>query len=106
MRHAVVVGPEHDTTAVRAIIAAAVNNSAHGFSGLGLEVVDRLLALLVHDCIPEVPALGSVRYLAHITHIALVLIREGTALARGRRLSGADALKSMRLAPVVLGAKE
>ncbi|HEY2633083.1 MAG TPA: histidine ammonia-lyase [Steroidobacteraceae bacterium] len=106
MSHAVGVGPALESAAVRAIIAAAVNNFAHGFSGLRLEVVDRLLALLAHDCVPEVPAQGSVGYLTHMAHIALVLIGEGSALAGGRRLSGADALESMHLAPVVLGAKE
>src|ERR1700730_10603948 len=104
--HAVGVGPALEPAAVRAIIAAAVNNFAHGFSGLRLDVVDRLLALLAHDCVPEVPALGSVGYLTHMAHITLVLIGEGRALSRGRRLSGAEALQSMHLAPLVLGAKE
>src|SRR5258706_5693074 len=63
MSHAVGVGPALEAAAVRAIIAAAVNNFAHGFSGLRLEVVDRLLALLAHDCVPEVPALGAGGYL-------------------------------------------
>jgi histidine ammonia-lyase len=106
MSHAVGVGPALEATAVRAIIAAAINNFAHGFSGLRLDVVERLLALLAHDCVPEVPALGSVGYLTHMAHIALVLIGEGWALSRGRRLSGAAALQSMHLAPLVLGAKE
>jgi len=106
MSHAVGVGPALEATAVRAIIAAAINNFAHGFSGLRLDVVDRLLALLAHDCVPEVPALGSVGYLTHMAHITLVLIGEGRALSRGRRLSGAEALQSMHLAPLVLGAKE
>ena len=106
MSHAVGVGPALEATAVRAIIAAAINNFAHGFSGVRLEVVERLQALLAHDCVPEVPALGSVGYLTHMAHIALVLIGEGSALSRGRRLSGAEALQSMHLAPLVLGAKE
>jgi histidine ammonia-lyase len=106
MSHAVGVGPGLEATAVRAIIAAAINNFAHGFSGLRLDVVDRLLALLAHDCVPEVPALGSLGYLTHMAHIALVLIGEGQALSHGRRSSGAEALQSMQLAPLVLGAKE
>jgi histidine ammonia-lyase len=106
MSHAVGLGPPLDATAVRAIIAAAINNFAHGFSGVRLAVVDRLLALLSSDCVPEVPAGGSVGYLTHMAHIALVLIGEGRARSRGRRLSGAEALQSMRLAPLVLGAKE
>jgi histidine ammonia-lyase len=106
MSHAVGVGPALEVPAVRAVIAAAVNNFAHGYSGLRLEVVDALLALLAHDCVPEVPAAGSVGYLTHMAHIALVLLGEGWVLSGGRRLSGAEALRSMHLAPLVLGAKE
>jgi histidine ammonia-lyase len=106
MSHAVGVGPALEAPAVRAIIAAAVNNFAHGFSGVRLEVAEGLLALLAHDCVPEVPAFGSVGYLTHMAHIALVLIGEGMALSRGRRVSGAEALESMHRTPLVLGAKE
>ena len=106
MSHAVGVGPPLAAPEVRAIMAAAINNFAHGFSGLRLEVVNQLLALLAHDCVPEVPALGSVGYLTHMAHIALVLIGDGRALSRGRSISGAEALQSMHLEPLVLGAKE
>jgi len=106
MSHAVGVGPLLDSAAVRAIIAAAVNNFAHGFSGVRPELVDRLLALLEHDCVPEVPALGSVGYLTHMAHVALVLIGAGTAKSHGRSISGAEALQSMQLAPLALVAKE
>jgi histidine ammonia-lyase len=106
MSHAVGVGPPLDSTEVRAIIAAAVNNFAHGFSGVRPAVVERLLALLERDCVPEVPAAGSVGYLTHMAHIALVLIGEGMARMRGRPLTGGAALHSMQLAPLVLQAKE
>jgi histidine ammonia-lyase len=106
MSHAVGVGPSLEPTAVRAIIAAAINNFAHGFSGVRPEVVDRLLGLLAHDCVPEVPAAGSVGYLSHMAHIALLLLGEGRARSHGRMVSGAEALQSLRLAPMVLGAKE
>ena len=83
MSHAVGVGPPLESTEVRAIIAAAVNNFAHGYSGVRPAVVEQLLALLAHDCVPEVPAAGSVGYLTHMAHIALVLIGEGMrAVAR------------------------
>ncbi len=106
MSHAVGVGPPLDSTAVRAIIAAAVNNFAHGCSGVRPVVVDRLLALLASEWAPEVPADGSVGYLSHMAHIALVLIGEGTAHSRGRSIRGAEALRLMHLAPLVLAAKE
>ena len=106
MSHAVGVGAPLEPVAVRAILAAAVNNYSLGYSGVRPQVVDTLLALLEHDCMPEVPALGSVGYLSHMAHIALVLLGEGTVQSHGRRLSGAEALQSMRLAPLVLLAKE
>jgi histidine ammonia-lyase len=106
MSHAVGVGALLEPRAVRAIIAAAVNNFAHGFSGVRLEVVDGLLDLLRKDCIPEVPAAGSVGYLSHMAHVALVLIGEGRAVINGRSQSGAEALESMRAAALELGAKE
>jgi len=106
MSHAVGVGRPLDPIAVRAIIAAAVNNFSHGFSGVRPDVVDFLLALLKHDCLPEVPASGLVGYLSHMAHIALLLLGEGTVLWRGRRLSATEALQSMHLAPLVLKAKE
>jgi histidine ammonia-lyase len=106
MSHAVGVGPTLGCIEVRAIMAAAVNNFALGLSGVRPVVVERLLSLLAHDCVPEVPAAGSVGYLTHMAHIALVLIGQGTARLHGRCIGGGEALQSMKLAPLVLGAKE
>jgi histidine ammonia-lyase len=106
MSHAVGVGRALGSIEVRAMIAAAINNFALGYSGVRPVVVERLQALLAHDCVPEVPAAGSVGYLSHMAHIALVLIGEGSARSQGRCMSGAEALQSMQLAPLVLGAKE
>ncbi len=106
MSHAVGVGLPLEPVAVRAIIAAAINNFSHGFSGVRQAVTGALLAMLEFDCAPEVPTLGSVGYLSHMAHIALLLIGQGRALSRGRWISGAEALESMRLAPLVLRAKE
>jgi histidine ammonia-lyase len=106
MSHAVGVGPALGRCEVRAIIAAAVNNFAHGFSGVRLEIVERLLQLLAQDCIPEVPAAGSVGYLTHMAHIALVLLGEGHAHLAGVRRSGMEALRAMGSHPAVLEAKE
>ncbi|MGF6778377.1 HAL/PAL/TAL family ammonia-lyase [Paraburkholderia sp. GAS334] len=106
MSHAVGVGAPLCAAETRAIIAAAVNNFAHGHSGIRLEVADRLVALLDADCLPEVPAFGSVGYLSHMAHIALVCIGEGHARHRGERISGREALRRLGLEPLVLEAKE
>ncbi|HEY3596195.1 MAG TPA: histidine ammonia-lyase [Paraburkholderia sp.] len=106
MSHAVGVGVPLGAAETRAIMAAAVNNFAHGHSGVRLEVAQRLVALLAAGCLPEVPAFGSVGYLSHMAHIALVCIGEGHARYRGERISGRDALERLGLEPLVLEAKE
>jgi histidine ammonia-lyase len=106
MSHAVGVGTPLGVAETRAIMAAAVNNYAHGHSGIRLEVVDQLVALLNADCLPEVPAFGSVGYLSHMAHIALVCIGEGHVRYRGERINGRDALQMLGLEPLVLEAKE
>ncbi|RFB75655.1 HAL/PAL/TAL family ammonia-lyase [Methylovirgula sp. 4M-Z18] len=106
MSHSVGVGAALGKTETRAIVAAAVNNYAHGRSGVRPVVAEQLLALLTHDCIPEVPALGSVGYLSHMAHIALVLIGEGFATLQDERLSGGAALARIGREPLVLEAKE
>ncbi len=94
MSTAVGVGSALEAPEVRAIIAAAVNNFAHGYSGVRMEVVDRLLAFLTRECVPKVPADGSVGYLSHMAHNGLVLLGEGRARLHGERLSGAEALRA------------
>jgi histidine ammonia-lyase len=106
MSHAVGVGSVLGKAPTRAIIAAAVNQFALGYSGVRPVLLAALLRLLDADCVPEIPSQGSVGYLTHMAHVALVLLGEGYALHRGRRVSGAQALRDIGLAPLVLEAKE
>ena len=106
MSHAVGVGAPLGRCEVRAIIAAAVNNFAHGYSGVRAEVVQLLGQLLARDWTPEVPAAGSVGYLSHMAHIALVLLGDGYAQRGGERRPGMEVLRLVEAAPLVLEAKE
>ena len=106
LSHACGIGAPLSVGETRAIIAAQINNYAHGHSGVRPEVVDALLALLNAACIPEVPSRGSIGYLTHMAHIALVLIGEGFATLDEQRMSGAEALARIGLSPLVLEAKE
>lgn len=106
MSHAVGVGAPLGAHETRAIMAAAINNFAHGHSGVRVELVAQLAALLEADCLPEVPAFGSVGYLSHMAHIALVCVGAGHVRWRGERLSGAQALERLGLKPLALEAKE
>jgi len=104
--HACGVGSALGAEEVRAIIAAQINNFAHGYSGVRVELVEAMLALLDRNCLPVVPEGGSVGYLTHMAHIALVLIGEGYAKVNGVPLAGDEALARINRTPLILEAKE
>ena len=106
MSHAAGTGAVLGAAETRAVMAAAVNNFAHGCSGVRIEIVEALIALLNADWLPDVPAGGSVGYLTHMAHIALVLIGAGSAGHAGERRAGADALAAIGMQPLQLEAKE
>ncbi len=127
--HAAGVGRPLPRRVVRATMALRANVLAKGFSGIRVETLEALIALLNAGVTPYVPARGSVGAsgdLAPLAHLALVLIGEGEALdesdvppragsersAQGAarpvqgRVPGADALRAVGLAPITLGPKE
>jgi histidine ammonia-lyase len=106
LSHACGVGSPLDDVAVRAIMAAQVNNLAHGYSGVRPVIAMQLLALLDRGATPVVPSLGSAGYLTHCAHIASTLIGEGHLRLGDEVLPARDALDRLDLAPLELGAKE
>jgi histidine ammonia-lyase len=108
--HAAGVGDPLPVRAVRATMALRANVLAKGFSGIGLETLDALLALLNQRVHPRVPSRGSVGAsgdLAPLAHLALVLIGEGeTQDDAGSTRPGVQALERAGLTPITLGPKE
>ncbi len=107
--HAVGLGEPIPEAAVRAMLLLRAANLAQGHSGVTIELIEALLALLnrgVHPVVPEQGSVGASGDLAPLSHLALVLIGEGRALYRGETLSGAEALQRARLKPIRLQAKE
>jgi histidine ammonia-lyase len=133
--HAAGLGEPLPVRAVRATMALRANVLAKGFSGIRIETLEALIALLnrgVHPRVPERGSVGASGDLAPLAHLALVLIGEGEATvddesnrgdrqARGENqdaqraqraprllswVSGADALARAGLKPVTLGPKE
>ncbi len=109
MSHAVGVGDPFDGATVRALMLIRANTLAKGHSGIRLETLEALLALInggVHPVIPAKGSLGASGDLAPLAHMSLVLIGEGEAFYQGERLPGAEALRRAGLAPIELRAKE
>ncbi len=85
--HAAGLGDPLPVRAVRATMALRANVLAKGFSGISVETLEALIALLNADVHPRVPSRGSVGAsgdLAPLAHLALVLVGEGEATARPR----------------------
>jgi histidine ammonia-lyase len=99
------LGPEE----TRAMMLLRANVLAKGYSGARLVVLQTLLAALNAGVLPVIPSKGSVGAcgdLAPLAHLTAVLMGEGEAVYRGRRMPGAEALRAAGLEPVVLEAKE
>jgi histidine ammonia-lyase len=109
MSHAAGVGDLLSEEAVRAMMALRVKDLARGHSGIRLGTVHRLIELINHGIVPVVPEKGSVGAsgdLAPQAHMSLVLIGLGEAFYKGKRISGAEALKQCGMEPIQLEAAE
>jgi histidine ammonia-lyase len=107
--HTAGVGPCLPADIVRGIILLRANVLAKGYSGVRLEVVQRLLDLLNAGIVPLIPAKGSVGAsgdLAPLSHLAMALIGEGEVLYRQREQPAAAALRRAGLKPLELLEKE
>ncbi len=120
--HAAGLGDPLPVGAVRALMALRANVLAKGYSGIRLDTLEALIALLNANVHPWVPARGSVGAsgdLAPLAHLALVLVGEGevmderprSPLSTGERLPAqllptSEVLARAGLQPVVLAPKE
>jgi histidine ammonia-lyase len=106
LSHACGVGEALHPAEARAIMVALVNDMCHGHSGVGIAVVDQLVAFLNRGIDPVVPSQGSVGYIVHGAHIGLALIGIGDVELDGRRMPAAEALAASGLKPIELGPKD
>ena len=107
--HAAGTGAPLEEHVVRAILVLRANCLARGHSGLKLETLERMLAMLAAGIVPYVPEKGSVGAsgdLAPLAHVALALMGEGDVFYRGKTMPAREAWKRARLAPVTLASKE
>jgi histidine ammonia-lyase len=107
--HAAGVGDPLGEAETRALMLLRANALARGFSGIRLETLDLLVAMLnrrVHPVVPTRGSVGASGDLAPLAHLALTLVGEGECAFEGRRLAAAEALRAAGLAPLTLEPKE
>jgi histidine ammonia-lyase len=107
--HAAGTGEALPIPVARALMLLRANCLAKGFSGVRLETLEFLLALISHDIVAVVPSQGSVGAsgdLAPLAHLAMTLLGEGEVFFKGERMPSRVALERSGLAPVRFQAKE
>ncbi len=107
--HCVGVGPYFDEETTRAIMLLRANVLAMGYSGIRVEVLSTLVEMInrgIHPLIPEQGSVGASGDLAPLAHLASVLMGEGEAILRGKRMSGRQAMKKAGIPILTLKAKE
>ena len=109
LSHCCGVGTPLDESVVRLIMTLKLISLGRGASGVRLEIVRLIEAMLERGIIPVIPGQGSVGAsgdLAPLAHLSAVMMGEGEACIRGQRMGGSVALEAAGLKPVVFAAKE
>jgi histidine ammonia-lyase len=109
LSHCCGVGQPLPENVVRLIMSLKLVSLGRGASGVRLELIRLIEAMLERGVIPLIPEKGSVGAsgdLAPLAHMTAVMMGQGEAFYAGARMDGASALREAGLEPVVLAAKE
>jgi histidine ammonia-lyase len=95
--HAVCVGEPFAPEVVRAMLCIRINTLLRGHSGIRVQTLQALAAMLNAGVVPVVPQLGSVGAsgdLAPLSHLAIVLLGGGEAFYDGERVPARSAARA------------
>jgi len=108
--HSVGVGSPIDQDVAKIMLILKVHTLSKGFSGVSLELIERICWHIDNDYIPLVPEQGSVGAsgdLAPLAHLFLPLIGLGFISIDGKNfIPSKEILEQNKLAPLKLNAKE
>lgn len=107
--HAVGSGEPLSEAEVRSMLLLRANSLLKGYSGIRVELVERIVDFLNYSIVPWVPERGSVGAsgdLIPLSHLALPLIGEGNVFYKGILHSAAKILHKFGLKPLELDYKE
>ena len=109
LSHCCGVGPAIPRRHARLLMALKLLSLGRGASGVRLEVIELLEAMLEKGVTPVIPAQGSVGAsgdLAPLAHMAAAMMGHGEAEISGQVMAGDRALAAAGLTPIELGPKE
>ncbi|GAC1407272.1 MAG: aromatic amino acid ammonia-lyase [Burkholderiaceae bacterium] len=107
--HGCGLGSYFDQVQTRAITAARLTSLCKGWSGVSLQLLNALVALLQADILPVMPSEGSVGAsgdLTPLSYLAAVLCGEREVWGNGAHVPAGAALSAVDISPVILRPKE
>ncbi|MFF5995953.1 histidine ammonia-lyase [Lysinibacillus sp. KU-BSD001] len=107
--HACAFGEPFSEVVSRAMMVLRLNALLKGYSGIRLEVLERLEWMIneqVHPVIFQQGSLGASGDLAPLSHLVLALIGEGDVFHHGYRYAAKAIFEKFQLVPIELRAKE
>lgn len=107
--HACGFGELFPEIVARAIVVLRLNALLKGFSGIRMEVLERLEFMIneqIHPAIPQQGSLGASGDLAPLSHLVLTLIGEGEVLQNNQVIAAKDVWAKYGIEPIQLSAKE
>lgn len=108
LSHSVGLGELIDESMAKLMLILKVHSLAKGYSGISLEVVDRILWHIEEDIIPTVPeqgSLGASGDLAPLAHLFLPLLGEGEVFYQHKIRPAMEVLILKELEPIALPPK-
>ncbi len=107
--HSVGVGKPINKDLSKMMMISKIHALSKGFSGVSLNMIERLITMVEKDIIPVVPEQGSVGAsgdLAPLSHLVLPLLGLGKVWENETISDAASVLKKHQLEPLTLGPKE
>ncbi|GGD62721.1 histidine ammonia-lyase [Lacimicrobium alkaliphilum] len=109
LSHAAGTGKLMDDSSVRLMMLLKINSLSRGYSGIRLQVIENLIALLnaeVYPCVPKKGSVGASGDLAPLAHMSMPLMGEGHVRYRGEIITGQQGLDVAGLQALTFAPKE
>ena len=109
LSHTCGLGEEIPDEIVKLMMMLKIKSLSYGYSGIGIEVVKRLMNMFNNDVLPVIytqGSLGASGDLAPLSHMSLPLIGQGEVRINGIKMTAEKALERFDWKPLELQSKE
>ncbi len=109
LSHACGLGEEVPDKIVKLMMMLKIKSLSYGYSGIGIEVVKRLMDMHNNEVLPVIytqGSLGASGDLAPLSHMSLPLIGMGDVIMNGEKITTGKALQILKWQPLRLQSKE